>query len=653
MGRALAAQRRDFPNLDEEEVFILETCMQLHEELGYASVPVEPLPDREEAVANIVSSLVQDTQAFASGTPQLSSSGVTLPESSRHFMHLHEPSSAFEIPVLKEQPTLQQPSDSTEMQWPQQWAPPSVAFTTQSPWSAEFPTLSTTSGIPSGQHKQAGYYETGFVSFAPSAGEIGLFPQDWNPHGSSLFPEFESSALHQRQDFISVEGREHARLHQAEGNEWDLAPMEMRSARFERRLRKPKRRQEEGIGVRQATEMQAGSHLVGESALPLPQAIDPEPNTSGWAQREASFSSQFRPTLFQLLGRRGALGEESSEEEDGLAVSPAKKMRKLGPRQPDREAAGLSEADQPQTSPESSADYPSSSITQSRGAKAGASAVELQRAVRSSSETSISGDTSEESGKTSGSSTSSTWESDLVLWFPFPPTLSRDAPGHVTFKLRSGVVVRIPHPPEPSPPNTHPFYKIPLVQHRAIDCEFSVERAFSSRDCKTVVSRLYRFQKLLMKSELGKHEVDYLVHLVEDIVRYLFRRHRRPLLAEVPSQASQRLGVRLLCFDAVVVSLQLVGHAMSPQNWFPRLVDAVPVDYRKPFALDAPKTRKQALLAFRLSKALRLLTRGQRPPMEELVRLKQELFNPSTAPIMFLRAEWDPWRIADEAHQNQ
>ncbi|KAL8454203.1 hypothetical protein Emed_000461 [Eimeria media] len=646
MGRALAAQRRKSLSLDEEEAFILDTCMQLHEELGYASVPMEPLPDREQAVANIVSSLVQDTLAFASRTSQLTSTGVSFSEPSPHFMPYPPPSGVSTVPALREQPTLQPTSDLASMQWPPEWAHPSVAFPTQSPWSAgDYTTRSTTSSIPSGQPEQVGYYETGFVSFAPSAEEIGLVLQDWDLPGSSLSPRFESGASHQRRDIISVERGEEAHTSQAS--------MEKLSARSERRSRELERRQEEGTGMRQDEELRAGSHLGEESASSLSRAIDLGKSISSWTAHEASSSTQFKPTLFQLLGKRGAFSEDSSEDEEGLEVTPAKKARKSRSRETESETAGLSKSGQPQTRPESSPDHPSTSISRSRGAEASTSVVESQLAGRSSSDTSVSGNTSEESGNAPGSSTSSTWDRDLLLWFPFPPTFSRDDPYHVVFKLKSGVVVRIPHPPEPTPPNTHPFYKIPVVPRSAIDCEFSVERAFFSRDCTTIVGRLLRFQKLLMRSELRKKEVRLLVQLTEEIVRYLFTRHRRPLLADVPSHASQRLGVRLLCFDSVVVSIQLLGHALNPQEWFPRLVDAVPVEYRRPFALEKPKTKRQALLAFQMSRALRQLTRGRRPPMDLLVRLKQDLFNPATAPIMFLKTEWDPWRYADEAYQRQ
>ncbi|KAL8273222.1 hypothetical protein Esti_002838 [Eimeria stiedai] len=192
------------------------------------------------------------------------------------------------------------------------------------------------------------------------------------------------------------------------------------------------------------------------------------------------------------------------------------------------------------------------------------------------SETSVSGD---ESGKRRKARRRVHGKATSFLWFPFPPTLSRAAPCYDTFKLRSGVEVKIPHAPKPSPPNTRPFYKLSVVPPSAIDREFYVKRAFSPRD---------------------------------------------------PCRARK-----------------------APADWYSRRVDAVPVEYRMPLLLDKPKTRRQALHSSRMSKTLKLLKRRQRPSEEELVKLKQEVFNRSTAPIIFLKSEWDSCRDADEGHKNQ
>ncbi|KAL8438859.1 hypothetical protein Efla_000777 [Eimeria flavescens] len=159
------------------------------------------------------------------------------------------------------------------------------------------------------------------------------------------------------------------------------------------------------------------------------------------------------------------------------------------------------------------------------------------------------------------------------------PSDASAQPGYVAISMRSGEEIRITHPPPPMPENTHTYFRLPKIKPSTIATPFDMDLAFGPVKIRTVCGRLLLARSLLAQKELTAADAFALVGACQEIVNYLTLQQKLELDNVFPSRATDRLGMRYLCFDVLVSAIQLLGPSMKPQAWFPKLVELVPAAY--------------------------------------------------------------------------
>ncbi|KAL8438860.1 hypothetical protein Efla_000778 [Eimeria flavescens] len=205
-------------------------------------------------------------------------------------------------------------------------------------------------------------------------------------------------------------------------------------------------------------------------------------------------------------------------------------------------------------------------------------------------------------------------ENDRALTAAFGQALnSFTPPGFVEVTLNSGSVVKIVHPPPPTPENTSSYYRLPAVLPGLKRPTFRPGAGKLRKTQWRSIQRSFHILRLL----LGRSTVD---------------------------EGSSAV----LMTTALVILVQLFGPSMHPQEWFPTLVESIPTTYRYSAELHGNRPSPFTALALRLSAALSLLKQGIRPPLEETVGLKQALFLDDLSPNCFKSPMWDDWRVEVE-----
>ncbi|KAL8452866.1 hypothetical protein Emed_001164 [Eimeria media] len=223
----------------------------------------------------------------------------------------------------------------------------------------------------------------------------------------------------------------------------------------------------------------------------------------------------------------------------------------------------------------------------------------------------------------------------------------------LTIKLHTGETIWFLHPPLPTPPNAPPHYRLPLVRPEAIRRHFSIGRALVSGTLRRFWDHLDIIRMLLLKPELSTKDVDELVTCCESLVRHMMTKHHVPVAHADPTRAKEKLALRFLGFEAVVIAIQLLGPAMHPEEWFSQLVAAVPTDYQN----NSPITSPAAFLNFRLGallvEGLKQLKRGLRPSLELTTEVKKLLFSPDVAPRNIPQKVREIWGRAIENPEDE
>lgn len=213
-----------------------------------------------------------------------------------------------------------------------------------------------------------------------------------------------------------------------------------------------------------------------------------------------------------------------------------------------------------------------------------------------------------------------------------------------------------PAPANNTPPDTHLFYRLPVVQPGAITGRFSPARALfpCNRMASLGFAQLATARFLLSKPEITTEEAEVLVTDSEMLVGRIMQELETPVAPRKVSRAVEKLGRLFLYLDAVVSIIDVVGAPMDPDAWWPEVASRIfpeTVYNTGPFARHLPI--QPSALATRLSSALQILKTRARLSCEETVQLKRELLCNPHGVRDFKHKKWNSWREDDARSGNQ
>ncbi|KAL8450147.1 hypothetical protein Emag_003391 [Eimeria magna] len=658
-GRALAARLPDSDD-DEERSFIIETCLELHETLGYVYDQATPLPEKREAVSAIESAIRTEAQNFA---PQPSSStsvdvGISAQSLPRTSDHLYLDSVISHASASQGLATLQPPTQTPSSgkhspdESSHRFLPPEPPHSNLASfnWSVGFlPEFSGgSSAYPSQPPEQPP--SPGFISQFPALADFGLSSEDWGPvvEAASATPHPPSSSPTTR----PVTFREEDKKSALDVAGWGTGQLQLMET-------------QRGTGPQQQEEAdQPRTGATGTELLWKSQTDLPSPLLESYSEPlDLSFPQSSEPGPSQPSPARHALSHATSvSSPDSSELSP------YPPSMESVESASL------RAEKRSALMFPQSPLANSslgrvRSQTPLAAGVEERRTEQAES----GGDEpsrkrfkalwlegfreilEEQDGRPGGPRS----PEDEGLPFTNPQHSAGDLKSSVSPKtrtssvaitLKSNVVIHISHPPPSMPPNTHPYYRLPNVPLDAIKPRFYAGAALLPGTVNNIIGHLLTFREIFMKDELNEHDVHVLMHTAQYLLKYLLVWHRRPLENDRPQEALVRIGMRYLCFEGLLSAVQILGPAMHPQDWFPLIVEGVPTTYQRVKISGSHKAVRN--LVHRFSQALEELKRGIRPSLSETLFLKRILFKWPKAPSAFKKNKWDPWR-ADDDEENQ
>ncbi|KAL8452869.1 hypothetical protein Emed_001167 [Eimeria media] len=218
--------------------------------------------------------------------------------------------------------------------------------------------------------------------------------------------------------------------------------------------------------------------------------------------------------------------------------------------------------------------------------------------------------------------------------------------GVLTVKLHTGETISFAHPPLPTPPNAPPHYRLPRVRPEVIQRHFSISKGLVSGIVGNIWSHLDIIRRLFLKPELSTEDVDVLVVRTQSLVRHMMTRYQSPITNVDPTGAKEKLALRFVCFEAVVITIQLLGPAMHPDEWFPQLVAAIHTDYQDTTPITSPTAFLNIRLRALLVEGLKQLKRGLRPSLELTTEVKKLLFSSDVAPRNIPPRDREIWRQA-------
>ncbi|KAL8438858.1 hypothetical protein Efla_000776 [Eimeria flavescens] len=710
-GRALGTQ---WPQEEDDDLpRIIDACLELEEKVCYGGVAAHEAVARQEALHDIEAFIREEAQRFEAairpGRPSRSPLGLTPAQPL--------PYSMYQQPGL----TLTGFSSSEGLSGMQQagftggWHEERAAGSFEPEVSSVYQTSTQEeqqqiSSDPPGLHLPEPPRSPGFISFAPSAADLGLSPSDWGPQRATELPALTTPPSTQalgtesggQQHPSTNIGRKRRRSGLAEkAPEGDVIKASKKSKKqhmeaatsLEEQLQmsypqsaiQPPSAQLDPLSYPQTTPSLHHSqmwHTVdGSRTILVSQPLVPEYShrpqwSSSYAPSadapESDLSAGFlEVTLSELQKAISSPSDGSTSQHDTSALA-----RTIGEEaQRSQQAKGFDEA------VDLSAEQQKAAML--AGAFKGTSKAPVSTTARgepiAQPRISLAPSAGGQQGESSGIHAShllmqpadlpsapsaapaeavlpAGYQQPSTIWKGSGDTLSRSATDFathaagsvaVTLTLNSGAVINICHPPPPMPTNMHVYYRLPVVKPDAVRTCFDSDAAYKWAGGMIGNRFLRVMHDLLRKPELNNIDVEDLVRASEQLVQYLLTRQTRNLPEMSPRRRAELLGTRYLCFDVLISLTQVLGPAMRPQEWLPRLARAIPSNLPSS-ALHVRKPNERfSELCKKLSEALALLKQGQRPSPEMTIYLKRNLFSLSGGPFCFKDKKWDPWRDDD------
>ena len=200
----------------------------------------------------------------------------------------------------------------------------------------------------------------------------------------------------------------------------------------------------------------------------------------------------------------------------------------------------------------------------------------------------------------------------------------------------------------------HPFCHLPRVLPGEIHRRFNPQRALMPMIAPRYLAPLcLQVHDIFLRETVTPTGVEWVIKLTEEVVSHGIYKQRRPLDRLIPSVAVSMLGRRFLLFELVLSVFQLMGETPSGP-WWETLKNSVPHIYKSDDRLssDQPSLFNLKLIQD-LSNALEIMKSGRRPPNDQIIYLKRQLFCLPSSPRQFQAPIWNAWREDDARFRQQ
>ncbi|CDJ53235.1 hypothetical protein, conserved [Eimeria brunetti] len=191
----------------------------------------------------------------------------------------------------------------------------------------------------------------------------------------------------------------------------------------------------------------------------------------------------------------------------------------------------------------------------------------------------------------------------------------------------------------------HRQYRLPRVMPGVRIGYLSWERALRcSGISRQVPLKLLEFQKLMRKDELSQAEVNNMLALTWDLLKFAASAKRSQVVKRSVCDVVAPLSIRFLVLDALWSACEILGDQSEKQLWWDKVAQeltAPPVLLQHP-KLTAP-SRYEPFLR-RLRAAFSAFRSGNRPSARDVLTIKKMMFGPPTIHGTFAGVVWDFWR---------
>ena len=194
---------------------------------------------------------------------------------------------------------------------------------------------------------------------------------------------------------------------------------------------------------------------------------------------------------------------------------------------------------------------------------------------------------------------------------------------------------------------SHPYVRLPMLKAGVAPRSIHASEILTKLPRRFSPHRYLLFvRKLFLQETLSQRDVNDLLVAIEELASMSYHRGQRPPRGINPVFIVEALGYYFMIFDAIVCAIELLGEPMHLELWWNQFTENFVT--RFPLSV-APATRSEMAqfnleLARRLSDALDIYKQGRRPPLQEVIALKNKLFCSPLGRNQFKRARWDPWR---------
>ncbi|CDI85902.1 hypothetical protein EPH_0066320 [Eimeria praecox] len=193
----------------------------------------------------------------------------------------------------------------------------------------------------------------------------------------------------------------------------------------------------------------------------------------------------------------------------------------------------------------------------------------------------------------------------------------------------------------------HPYVHLPVLEEGVVPRDIDAVTLLSQQgELLKSHAHMRTLRALFVKKTLSQKDADLLVSTLEQfLATYLLHKKTRRKRA-IPTFAVEDFGSYFLAFDFVLSAMQLLGKHMQAHLWW----DKFAASFNMNIPVPAPGSRGKELthfhikLARRLRAAINIYKRGMRPPLLEVIALKNLLFCSPLGRHQFKHPRWDPWR---------
>ncbi|CDJ51474.1 hypothetical protein EBH_0000760 [Eimeria brunetti] len=195
----------------------------------------------------------------------------------------------------------------------------------------------------------------------------------------------------------------------------------------------------------------------------------------------------------------------------------------------------------------------------------------------------------------------------------------------------------------------HPFVRLPTVSPQDVRSCFRPEYALTLKlNILSPMDSFMEMRRLFAKPSLTAEEVDMLMFEAESLANYAKDKLTRQFQRRKSSYIFRKLSTLFMVFDNLVCTIHILGDKMLASSWWGEFASKFETDFIFPNAGFSTKTRMLSRLVNRLSAALSIYKKGNRPPLAEVIALKRRVLTQKCKGSQLMHPLWKLWLQDDD-----